>query len=91
MKLSFEMTPKAARLAALGALGVCGGILAAYLALAWVMVPTKVAGVPGATGGVDSINRYVLWVAALVPVSLFLWSHLAFAKQLRGGPKSLND
>ncbi len=79
------------RMAALGALGVCGGVVATYLFLAWLSKTTPVAAAPGATGGVDGITRNVIWIAALVPVAIFLWSHLAFAKQLRGGPSSLND
>ena len=76
------------RMAALGALGVCGGVVAAYAALAWLVLPTAFAGRPGATGGIDLINRNVLWIAALVPVSLFIVSHLAMARQLLRGPKS---
>lgn len=79
------------RIAALGALGVCGGVVVTYAALAWLGVPTAFAGTPGATGGIDFINRNVLWIAALVPVSLFVISHLAMAKQLLRGPTSLND
>jgi hypothetical protein len=77
------------RMAILGALGVCGGVVAAWLGLAWLGTPTVFGGAPGATGGIDTTTRYVLWIAALVPVALFLWSHLAFAKQLKDGPKSL--
>jgi hypothetical protein len=79
------------RIAVLGALGVVGGVVATYLGLAWLVVPTAFAGVPGATGGIDGINRTVVWIAALVPVSLFVVSHLAFARQLHDGPKSLVD
>ena len=79
------------RIAVLGALGVCGGVLATWAGLAWLRLPTKFGGTPGATGGIDSTTRYVLWIAALVPVALFVWSHLAFAKQLKEGPKSLID
>jgi hypothetical protein len=79
------------KMAALGALGVCGGVVATYLVLAWLAKNTPVAAAPGATGGIDNITRNVVWIAALVPVLIFLWSHLAFVKQLRGGPSSLND
>jgi hypothetical protein len=82
---------KLEKMAALGALGVCGGVVATYLLLAWLAMPTAFAAAPGATGGIDTITRNVIWIAALVPVAIFLWSHLAFAKQLRGGPSSLND
>ena len=77
------------RIAELGALGVCGGVIATYAGLAWIGLPTAFAGRPGATGGMDPIHRNVLWVAALVPVALFVVSHVWFAVQLRGGPKSL--
>ena len=85
MVKNFEKT------AALGALGVCAGVVVTYLALAWLAKDTPVAAAPGATGGVDGITRNVIWIAALVPVVIFIWSHLAFAKQLKSGPSSLND
>jgi hypothetical protein len=79
------------RLAPLGALGVCAGVTAVYLLLAWLSKTTPVAAAPGATGGIDSITRNVIYIAALVPVAIFLWSHLSFARQLKRGPTSLND
>ena len=79
------------QLAARGALGVCGGVALTYLVIAWSASLTPVAGVPGATGGMEPITRNVLWIAALVPAAIFIWSHVVFAKQLRGGPRSLND
>ena len=79
------------RLAALGALGVCGGVTVTYAVLAWIGHTTAVAGTPGATGGIDFISRNVLWIAALVPVALFIVSHLAMAKQLMRGPSSLTE
>jgi hypothetical protein len=89
--LSPDGPMKFERMAALGALGVCGGVIATYALLAWIGSPTAVAAAPGATGGIDGTTRTVLWIAALVPVALFLWSHLAFARQLSRGPSSLND
>ena len=79
------------KMGALGALGVCAGVVVVYLGLAWLATTTPVAAAPGATGGIDSITRNVIWIAALVPVVIFVWSHLVFAKQLRAGPSSLND
>jgi hypothetical protein len=79
------------RLAAVGALGVCGGVLVTYVALAWLGVPTAPSGSPGGTGGINSTTRYVLWVSALVPTALFVLSHLVFARQLTRGATSLND
>lgn len=79
------------KLAALGALGVCAGVLVVYAGLWWLGTTTPVAGAPGATGGIDSITRNVLWIAALVPTLLFLGTHLVFARQLVRGPSSLND
>jgi hypothetical protein len=79
------------RMAALGALGVCGGVVLTYLGLAWLAQASPVAAAPGATGGVDGITQNVIWIAALVPTVIFVWSHVAFAKQLHGGPSSLND
>jgi hypothetical protein len=79
------------RLAVLGTLGVCGGVIATYALLAWLATPTPYGAAPGATGGIDGITRTVLCVAALIPTSIFVWSHLAFAKQIRNGRSSLND
>ncbi|HYV99110.1 MAG TPA: hypothetical protein VE967_16760 [Gemmatimonadaceae bacterium] len=79
------------RIASLGALGVCGGVLVTYLFLAWLGNSTTFAAAPGATGGIDHITRNVLWISAIVPTAIFIWSHLAFAKQLKGGASSLND
>jgi hypothetical protein len=79
------------KLAALGAIGACGGIAVVYAGLAWLGLPTAFAGVPGATGGIDPINRSVLWIAAAVPVSLFVIAHLGLAKQLFRGPSSFME
>jgi len=79
------------RIAALGALGVCGGVAATYAGIAWLGLTTPVAGAPGATGGIDTITRNVLWIAALVPAVIFIVSHLAFARQLSRGPRTMND
>jgi len=79
------------RIAALGALGVCGGVAATYALLAWLATPTAFAGVPGSTGGIDGITRTVIWVAALVPAAIFIVTHVAFAQQLRKGRTSLNE
>jgi hypothetical protein len=66
-------------------------VLATYALLAWLSKTTPVAAAPGATGGMDGITRNVIYIAALVPVVIFIWSHVVFAKQLKGGPSSLND
>lgn len=79
------------RMAALGALGACGGVALVYLLIAWSASLTPFAGVPGATGGIDRITRNVVWIAALVPVAIFVAMHLMFARQLQRGPSSLND
>ncbi|HKS06356.1 MAG TPA: hypothetical protein VJR92_08600 [Gemmatimonadaceae bacterium] len=91
MKFEIKFDRKFEQLAARGALGVVGGVLLVYLGIAWSASLTPVAGVPGATGGMEPITRNVLWIAALVPVAIFVWSHVAFAKQLQRGPTSLND
>lgn len=82
---------KLQRFAALGALAVCGGVVVVAALIAWLTKPTAVAGSPGATGGANTIQEVVLAVALFVPVALFLWTHLAFAKQLHDGPRSLNE
>jgi hypothetical protein len=79
------------RIASLGALGVCGGVALTYAGIAWLGLTTPFGGAPGATGGIDTITRNVLWIAALVPATIFIWSHLAFARQLSRGPRTMNE
>ena len=84
------MKRSVAGLGALGALGVAGGAIALYLVLIYFFSPTGSGGGPGARGGIDSVSWYVLIVAMGVPVTLLAGAHLALAKQLRDGPKTIN-
>lgn len=85
------MENKTNPMVAFGPIANAGAVVAIYLLLAWLAKPTAVAAAPGATGGIDHITRNVIYIAALVPVVIFVWSHLVFAKQLKAGPSSLND
>jgi hypothetical protein len=80
-----------ARLAALGALGVAGGAAAVYALLVWAFSPTPQPGHPGSGGGIDRVSWYALVVAIMVPLGLAAAWHVHFARQLRGGPKPIEE
>ncbi len=79
------------KLASAGALAVTGGSLALYAAFLWLTRTTPVAGVPGATGGMDDITRNVVAICLLVPIAIMAAAHFVFFRQLRKGASSLND
>ena len=80
---------KFAKLASLGALGVAAGCVAIYQVLVWAFSPTATGGAPGARGGMDHVGWYVLMVATVVPIAVLAGTHIAFAKQLKDGPRPL--
>ena len=80
---------KFAKLASLGALGVAAGCVALYPILVWAFSPTVTGGAPGARGGIDHVGWYVLVVATLVPIAILAAVHLAFARQLKVGPRPI--
>ena len=63
------------RLAALGAVGVCLGVLALYALIAFVARPVP-------TGGMDATNAVLTWISIAVPVLAIIAAHLAYAKLL---------
>ena len=65
-----------AKLAALGALGVCGGVLALYAFLAFFTRPIPL-------GGIDQTQAAVAWIALAIPFSLIVAAHLVYADVLR--------
>ena len=82
---------KYSKLASLGAAGVGVGIFVPYLFLLAVPFrPTLTGGAMGATGGIDWIGWSVLAVAMLIPVGILAGAHLAFAKQLKNGPRPMH-
>ena len=63
------------RLAALGALAVCGGVALLTIGLAWLTRPTP-------TGGMDVTSAIVTWIAVGGTALAIIAVHLALARQL---------
>ena len=66
---------KLEKLAALGAVGVCFGVLALYALIAFVARPVP-------TGGMDGTNAVLTWISVAVPVLAIIAVHLVYAKLL---------
>jgi hypothetical protein len=80
---------KMMKLAALGAMGVAGGVFGLYLLLIYFFMPTVTGGAPGARGGIDHVSWYVLMVAMMVPVAILAGAHVALGKQLLAGRRPM--
>jgi hypothetical protein len=80
---------KFAKLASLGALGVAAGTVALFPLFVWAFSPTVTGGAPGARGGIDHVGWYVLMVATSVPIAILAGAHIAFARQLKAGPRPI--
>ena len=70
------------KLAALGAQGAAGGIIAAWLGFVWLIRPV-------ATGGIDRTSWVAAAVSAFVIFALLAAVHLYFAAQLKRGADSI--
>jgi hypothetical protein len=64
-----------AKLAALGALGVCAGTFGLYVFLAFFTRPVTV-------GGIDQTQSVLTWIALAIPFSLIIGAHLVYARVL---------
>jgi len=64
-----------AKVAALGALGVCAGVFGLYVFLALFTRPI-------ALGGIDRTHALVAWIALAVPFLLIIAAHLVYARVL---------
>jgi hypothetical protein len=64
-----------AKLAALGALGVCGGVAGLYLFLAFFTRPVPL-------GGIDQTHSMVALIALAIPFVLIIGAHLVYARVL---------
>ena len=64
-----------ARLAAFGALGVCGGVLGLFIFLVFFTRPI-------ALGGLDQTQAVVAWISLAVPFALIIGVHLVYARVL---------
>lgn len=83
---------KLSKLASMGAAGVAAGTFALYLfLLAIPFRPTPTGGAIGATGGIDHVGWQLLAVSMLVPVGILAAAHLAFANQLKDGPRPMHN
>jgi len=70
------------KLAALGALGVAGGSIAAWLGFAWFTRPV-------ATGGIEPVTHFAVIASSFVVFGMVAAVHLWFGLQLRRGPTSI--
>ena len=64
-----------AKVAALGALGVCGGVFALYVFLAYFTRQVPL-------GGIDQTQSVLTLISLAVPFSLIIWAHLVYARVL---------
>ena len=64
-----------AKVAALGALGVCGGTLALYVFLVFFTRPVPL-------GGINQAHAAVAWIALAIPTVLIIAAHLVYARVL---------
>ena len=71
-----ELTLKRyARLAALGADGVCAGALGLYLFIAYGSRSSRLA-------GIDTTQAVLTWIALAIPIALVVAAHLVYARIL---------
>ena len=69
------MPPKFARLAGLGAFGVCAGLVAVYALFVYITRPTG-------SAGLDSPERFVAWFAIAGVLLALAVVHVAIGRQL---------
>jgi len=81
-KLIAKLAPQIEKFAALGALGVAGGSLAAWVGFVWITRPVP-------TGGFDSVGHFAASAAALMVLGLMSAAHLWFGLQLKNGRQSI--
>ena len=63
------------RLAALGAIGVCFGVLALVALIAWGSTPSE-------TGGIDRTNAILAYMGAAIPALGIIAVHLVYSRVL---------
>jgi hypothetical protein len=64
-----------AKFAALGALGVCGGVFALFVFMAFFTRPVPL-------GGIDQTQSLMAWIGMAIPFSLIIAAHLVYARVL---------
>lgn len=73
---------KLEKMAALGALGVAGGAMLAWLGLVFVTRPVS-------SGGIDAVTHLALMAASFMVFGLLALAHVWFGVQLKGGADSI--
>jgi hypothetical protein len=68
-----------ANIAALGALGVCGGTAALYAFIAFFTRPVRLGPI---AGGIDQTHSVLAWISLAIPFSLIIGAHLVYARVL---------
>ena len=74
------MNSRFQKLAALGAFGVCLGILALYALVAYISTPKN-------TGGIDSAHAAVVYIGVGMVVVALIAVHMVLARQLLGAAR----
>jgi cation transport ATPase len=69
------MTPQLQKLAALGAYAVSAGLVAVFVFLAWLMWPSR-------TAGMNATMLVVGVLCVAIPVALVIAIHIVLARQL---------
>ena len=64
-----------ARIAALGALGVCAGAFGLYLFIAFFTRSVPL-------GGIDQTQALLAWISLAIPFALIIGAHLIYARVL---------
>jgi uncharacterized membrane protein len=64
-----------AKLAALGALGVCGGVLGLFVFMAYFTRSIPL-------GGIDQTQSLLAWIGMAIPFALIIAAHLVYARVL---------
>ena len=64
-----------AKLAALGALGVCAGVFGLFVFLVFFSRPIPL-------GGIDQTQAILSWISLSVPFALIIGAHLVYARVL---------
>jgi hypothetical protein len=77
-----QLEPQIQKAASLGALGVAGGSMLAWLGLVWFIRPVP-------TGGFDSTSHVAASAAIFMVLGLMAAAHLWFGLQLKRGRTSI--
>ena len=68
-----------AKLAALGAFGVCGGAAALFVVIAFFTRPVRIGAL---AGGIDQTHSVLTLISLAIPFALIIAAHLVYARVL---------